>query len=201
MLFPRVQSTTALECQEGGVKILKMEGKLGQLLTFGGSIILWKCCPGSTKYSSVQWFPSLSAKLWVKTIVFSLFFPMSKLRLPTIFLARNSGFYVFLKNKTRWKEGIFSGDMHERWEQCSGSKNIHKAYFKENWALLFWNPKPHLAINLWLENQTWWYDNMKYQTKPKSPRYTQSLATFGDKWGTEKNPKIRSLQLTASIEV
>jgi hypothetical protein len=32
--------------------------------------------------------------------VFSVFFPISKFRLPTIFLAQNSGFYGFFKNET-----------------------------------------------------------------------------------------------------
>jgi hypothetical protein len=37
---------------------------------------------------------------YAHTSVFSVFFPMSKFRLPTIFLARNYGFYGFLKNET-----------------------------------------------------------------------------------------------------
>jgi hypothetical protein len=63
-------------------------------------------CPGLfSSHMSTASFKSVddpqNCQEWgVHSSVFSVFFLMSKFRVPTIFLARNSGFYGFLKNET-----------------------------------------------------------------------------------------------------
>jgi hypothetical protein len=81
--------------------------------------------------------------------VFSVFFPMSKFWLPTIFLARNFGFYGFLKNKTWLRESIFFGHQYVRWEQCL------TGYVKYHWFLA----KLRATVHWNLAMADWWSPN------------------------------------------
>jgi hypothetical protein len=91
--------------------------------------------------------------LCVQINVFSVFFPISKFRLQTIFLARNFGFYGFLKNETWLREGIFSGHQCVRCEQCSSG------YVKYHWLLV----KSMATVHWNLAMADWWSPNFWLQ--------------------------------------
>jgi hypothetical protein len=91
-------------------------------------------------------------------IVFSVFFSMLKFKLPTIFLAQNFGFYGFLKNKTWFKEAIFSSHQYVRCEQdmlsgwsspliSSKINNHHPLKSGDGWVV-----EPRVLAPLW----TWY---------------------------------------------
>jgi hypothetical protein len=113
-------------------------------------------CPGLfSSHMSTASFKSVddpqNCQEWgVHSSVFSVFFLMSKFRVPTIFLARNSGFYGFLKNETLLREGIFSGHQYVRCEQCSTS------YVKYYWLLA----KLMATVHWNLAMANWWNPNL-----------------------------------------
>ena len=90
-------------------------------------------------------------------IIFSVFFSMLKFKLQTIFLAQNSSFYGFLKNKTWFKEAIFSGHQYVRCEQdmlsnwssplISGKiNNHHPLKSGDGWVV-----EPRFLALLWIQ--------------------------------------------------